>query len=87
MESSCLEPCDIDWMELKDKQVERILTELKSSHCINIIPFVGISGHHPIFEVHLIHAVLKDCLCCCLEVAGCHYAEQMSNFFSNETPT
>jgi len=52
-----------------------------AGHRINIIPFVGIIGHHPIFEVHLIYTMSKDCLCCCLEVTACHYAEQMSNFF------
>ena len=52
-----------------------------AGHCINIIPFVGVIVLHPIFEVHLIYTMFKDCLCLCLEVAGCYYIEQMFNFF------
>jgi hypothetical protein len=33
------------------------------------------------FEVHLIYTVFMGCLSCCLEVADCHNADRIFNFF------
>jgi hypothetical protein len=52
-----------------------------AGHPSNIISFVGIIGHCPAFEIDFVYIMHEDCLCCCLGVAGCWFADRIFIFF------